>query len=568
MRNYLKLIKLTKGKNHHLYIGIIFALFASICMLVAPLYLRTILNNILVHDVKIDLYIVLSLYILGGILTWLSSVFATKYAVYTMEFLRDKLTEKVFNVPIGFLDKTPFGSIINNYTTDVEIIYDGTSHLFSQAFMSIFMMVGSLGLMIYLNVYLAIMVTVLSLLILFVTKKLNKLSEKHYFNLQKNNAELNGLTNEFISEHKLIYSYNYEEIALKRFEEKATELKDSSKRANVISALSNPTTRFINNIIFILIGFIVGYVFTDNFEIGLLTSFIAYSQSFSKPINDLTNLSSILMASTKCMDRVFDLLDEKNEIDLHEFDKEDIFKKGNISINHLYFAYDKRYPLIEDLSLEIKRGDKIAIVGPTGAGKSTLINLLLRFYDAREGNIMIDNKNIDHVSKRALRESIGLVLQEPWLFEGTIYENITYGKEDATMEDVIYASKLAGADEFIQTLKDGYQAKVLEDGRNLSIGQRQLITIARALILDSTILILDEATSNVDRLMERELQKTFKHIIKNKTSFFIAHRLSNVVDSTAIIVMDKGKIVEIGNHEALMNKKGFYYNLFQSQFTV
>lgn len=568
MRNYLKLIKLTKGKNHLLAIGVFFALLASACILIAPLILRTILNNILVKDVSYDLYIVLALYISGGILTWLSSLFSTKYAVYTMEFLREELTKKIFNVPLSYLDQTPFGSLINNYTTDVEVIYDGTSHLFSQAFISIFMMVGSLGLMIYLNVYLAIMVTLFSLLILFATKKLNKISEKHYYNLQKNNAELNGMTNEFISEHKLIYSYNYEEMAITRFEEKANELKNSSKKANIISALSNPTTRFINNLIFILIGFSVGYVFTDSFEIGLLTSFIAYSQSFSKPINDLTNLSSILMAANKCMDRVFDVLHEKNEIDIHPYQKEDIFKKGNISINHLYFSYDRNYPLIEDLNLELKRGDKIAIVGPTGAGKSTLINLLLRFYEAREGNIMIDNKNIGNVSKEALRESIGLVLQEPWLFEGTIKENIIYGKPDATMDEVLYASKLSGADEFIQTLKDGYDAAVLEDGRNLSIGQRQLITIARALILDPTILILDEATSNVDRLMERELQKTFKNIIKNKTSFFIAHRLSNVVDSTAIIVMDKGKVVEIGNHEELLKKHGFYYKLYQSQFTI
>ena len=434
MKAYIRLIKMSKSKQKHLILSILCAMIAATCMLIAPLYLKDILNQIAAENVTMKLIIVVLLYIVGGIFTWISNLLATKYAIHIMEMLRTKLSEKIFTLPFSYLDTVANGKLINNFTTDNEVIYDAVSHLFSQMFMSIFMMIGSLGLMIYLNVYMAIMVFLFSILIVFVTRKMNKLSEEHFNQLQKENETLNAMATEFIAEQSLIYAYNYSDKASKRFSNQAINLARSSKKANFISALSNPTTRVINNIIFIMIGFVVGYFLTDSFEIGMITSFIAYSQSFSKPINDLTNLSSMVMAGLTSLDKVFAVIDEKSEIDLIEYKEEDIFKKGRISINHLFFSYNKEFPLIENLNLEIKRGDKIAIVGPTGAGKSTLINLLMRFYDVDQGNMMIDYKNIDHVSKRSLRESIGLVLQDPWLFEGTIRDNISYGKADATLE--------------------------------------------------------------------------------------------------------------------------------------
>src|SRR5690554_5793840 len=381
-------------------------------------------------------------------------------------------------------------------------------------------------------------------------------------------GELTAQAKETFDEKKLIKSYNYEETSKVKFEKYNKDLNEVGRKAYFSASLNNPTYRVFNNVAFAMLG-LVSILLTINGNIitaGLLTSMIMYAAMFSKPFNEYSVLTASFMAGRAGTKRVLEIIDFGVEEEYIKFRFEDRATSGNIEFKNVNFGYTKNRTLIKDFNLNVKQGQKVAIVGPTGAGKSTMINLLMRFYDVNSGEIVLNGKNIKEYNRKSLRLSFGLVLQEPWLFGGTIKQNLKYGKKDVSDEEIIKAAKRANCHDFIVNLKDGYDT-VLDDRTNLSVGQKQLLTIARALVIDPPILILDEATSNIDTLMELRIQKTFNEVMKGRTSFVIAHRLKTITDADIIIVMDKGNIVEYGNHGKLMSvENGFYKDLYLSQF--
>lgn len=504
-----------------------------------------------------------------AVLQWLMSICNNKITYGVVRDIRNEAFEKIERMPLSYIDTHEHGDIVSRIIADVDTFADGLLMGFTQAFTGIITIFGTLIFMVTINfkiTILVVLVTPLSLVIAnFIAKRTYKLFRKQ----SEIKGKQTGIINEMIGNQKVVKAYSKEADVLERFDEINDELQKVSLKAIFYSSTTNPATRFVNAMVYAVVG-IVGAIFAINghISVGGLSSFLSYANQYTKPFNEISSVITELQNALACAARIFDLIYEKSEEPDKEGAIESLSIDGTVSLKNVNFSYVPDKKLIENFSLDVKKGQKIAIVGPTGCGKTTLINLLMRFYDVNSGSISISGENIMDMTRDTLRNSYGMVLQETWLKAGTIKENLMMGNESATMDEVIEAAKASHAHSFIRRLENGYDTYIGEDGGSLSQGQKQLLCIARVMLTKPPMLILDEATSSIDTRTEIKIQEAFNILMKGRTSFIVAHRLSTIREADVILVMKDGSIIEQGNHDELMEKGGFYANLYNSQFAV
>ncbi len=507
------------------------------------------------------------------IFQYLSSLCINFASFRTIRDLRRYAFKKLNDVPLSYIDGNSHGDLMARVGSDIDQISDGLIQGFSQLFSGIITIIGTLAFMLSLNWLIALAVVVITPLSLFVAYFIAKGCHNMFAMQAKKRGELSGLITEMLSNQRVVKLFGYEQRAEKRFAEINAELKIWGQNAAFYSAMVNPCTRFVNNVVYVAVcilgAFLVikgdGILGMSAFTVGGLSCFLTYANQYTKPFNEITGVVTELQTATAAASRVFELLsapDQPSDEGLPELTN----VKGNIEIDDVYFSYVKENPLIQGFSLKVTSGQRIAIVGPTGCGKTTLINLLMRFYDADSGEIRVEGKSIDDVTRRSLRLNYGMVLQDTWLKKGTVKDNIAYGKPDVSDEEVVEAAKAAHIHNFIMRLENGYDTMLGDDGGNISQGQKQLFCIARVMLTHPPMLILDEATSSIDTRTEIRIQKAFEKLMQNKTSFIVAHRLSTIKNADLILVMNKGNVIEKGTHKELIEKQGFYAKLYNSQF--
>lgn len=507
------------------------------------------------------------------IFQYLSSLCINFASFRTIRDLRRYAFKKLNDVPLSYIDGNSHGDLMARVGSDIDQISDGLIQGFSQLFSGIITIIGTLAFMLSLNWLIALAVVVITPLSLFVAYFIAKGCHNMFAMQAKKRGELSGLITEMLSNQRVVKLFGYEQRAEKRFAEINAELKIWGQNAAFYSAMVNPCTRFVNNVVYVAVcilgAFLVikgdGILGMSAFTVGGLSCFLTYANQYTKPFNEITGVVTELQTATAAASRVFELLsapDQPSDEGLPELTN----VKGNIEIDDVYFSYVKENPLIQGFSLKVTSGQRIAIVGPTGCGKTTLINLLMRFYDADSGEIRVEGKSTDDVTRRSLRLNYGMVLQDTWLKKGTVKDNIAYGKPDASDEEVVEAAKAAHIHNFIMRLENGYDTMLGDDGGNISQGQKQLFCIARVMLTHPPMLILDEATSSIDTRTEIRIQKAFEKLMQNKTSFIVAHRLSTIKNADLILVMNKGNVIEKGTHKELIEKQGFYAKLYNSQF--
>lgn len=480
--------------------------------------------------------------------------------------LRNRVFDQIQVLPLKYIDATSHGDILGRLINDIDLIGQGLLQSFTSLLTGIATIVGTILIMAYIHFSVAVIVVVLTPLSLLVASLIVKITHSYFQEQLALRGEMNGYCEEMIGNQKIVNIFDYQE----QNEEKFNEINERMHKSGVISqfygALINPTTRLVNSIVYAAVGIFGAFqVLNGSFTVGILSSFLTYANQYTKPFNEISSVMSEMQTAIAASQRVFALLDEET---IQELTTSKIIenKQGHIIIDHLNFSYDPSKPLIQDFNYEAKPGTMTAIVGKTGCGKTTLINLLMRFYDPQGGKITIDDVNIEDMNREDLRKMYGMVLQDSWLFKGTIKENIAYGKTKASDEEIIEAAKKARVHKYIMSLPQGYDTMVEEDGGNMSQGQMQLVCIARIMLTHPPMLILDEATSSIDTRTELQIQKAFDEMMKGRTTFIVAHRLSTIKNADQIIVMDQGHIVEIGNHEELLQKQGYYHQLYYSQF--
>ena len=567
-----RLISYAKPYGMYLAGAVISAMISVLLSLLLPVFLGKAVDFIVEpgkvdYDGLIRTIIYMALFICGSsVFQWTMSYCTNKITFYTVKDLRNSVFEKLNIVPLEVIDKTPHGNIINTMVNDIDTVSDGLLQGFTQLFSGIMTIIGTIGLMLSINPGMGFAVILLTPLSLFVASFISRKTYRKFTEQTEIKGEMGGLIEELLGNQKLIKTFSYEDRALERFMEVNERLHECGVMAQFYSSLTNPCTRFVNNMVYAAVG-ILGAIsaIRGRLSVGQLTSFLSYANQYTKPFNEITGVITEFQSALASAKRVFDLIDlEPESSDEHL--PADILADGRVRLENVYFSYDKNTPLIEDLNLDVKPGSRIAIVGPTGSGKTTVINLLMRFYDIDKGKIEVSGVDINKMQRRTLRSMYGMVLQDTWLFEGTVRENIAYGKEDATEEEIINAAKASYAHSFIKRLPNGYDTVITKEGANLSQGQRQLLSIARVMLIKPPMLILDEATSNIDTRTEIHIQKAFARLMEGRTSFIVAHRLSTIKEADLILVMNQGRIIEQGTHEELLKKKGFYHKLYYSQF--
>ena len=499
---------------------------------------------------------------------WLLSVCNNRITFLVSRDLRNEALRKIQTLPLSYLDSHPSGDIVSRMVADVDTFADGLLMGFTQLFSGVLTILGTLLFMLSENVPITLVVVCITPLSLVVASFLAKRSYGYFQSQSAVRGEQTALVNEMIEGQKVVQAFGHEAESLTAFDEVNGRLQDVSLKAIFFSSLTNPATRFVNNIVYAGVG-LVGAVYAvrGGITIGQLSVFLSYANQYTKPFNEISGVVTELQNALACAARVFELLDADDQVP--EVENAPVLQPdGHVQLEDVSFRYLPDRPLIEGLSLDVKPGQRIAIVGPTGCGKTTLINLLMRFYDVNRGEILLDGHDIRSIPRENLRSVFGMVLQDTWLFEGTIMENIAYGRKGCSREEVIGAAKAARVHHFISTLPDGYETMLEENGENISQGQRQLLTIARAILANPSVLILDEATSSVDTRTEVHIQKAMNALMNGRTSFVIAHRLSTIRDADVILVMNDGTIVEQGTHEQLLAANGFYRELYASQFGV
>lgn len=503
-----------------------------------------------------------------GAAQWLMNILNNRVTYLVVRDIRKDAFEKIQKLPLKYLDAHPSGDIVSRIIADVDQFADGLLLGFTQAFTGVLTIVGTLLFMLRINVWITLVVVLVTPLSFFVAAFIAKKTHIMFQKQSETRGEQTGLINEMVENLSVVQAFGYEEKALQRFDVINDRLEKYSLRAIFFSSITNPSTRFVNNLVYAGVG-ITGALFAihGRLSVGKLTTFLSYANQYTKPFNEISGVITELQNALTCAGRVFDLMEQEEEIP--EDSKEHIDQcVGNVTIDHVDFSYVEDKPLIQDLHLSVKSGQRVAIVGPTGCGKTTIINLLMRFYDVNKGAIYIDGKDIRELSRENLRSQYGMVLQETWLKDASVLENILFGRENATREEAIAAAKMSHAHSFIKRLPEGYDTILSENGENLSQGQRQLLSITRVILCKPSILILDEATSSIDTRTEIKIQNAFAKMMEGKTSFIVAHRLSTIQNADIILVMKDGKIIEQGNHEELLAKKGFYSELYMSQFAV
>lgn len=513
-------------------------------------------------------WMLVALYVMASFFTWLQSITMINIAQQTVAQLRKEVFDKLQKLPLKYFDTNTNGEVMSRVTNDVDNISTTLNQSISQVLSSILTVAFTIVAMLLLSPVLTIVSVLVIPVMIGLTKFITSKSRKHFSTRQKKLGKLNGYIEEVISGQKVVKVFTREEKEIEEFNVINKDLLSSGIKAEIYSGVIGPLSSALNNMSYALIAGCGGLMIVAGFpmSIGTISAFLSYSKQFTRPLNEIANLASTIMSALAGAERVFAVLDEKEEpadVD-RAYDLKSV--EGTVVLENVNFSYEEGNPILKNINLYAKPGQTIALVGPTGAGKTTIINLLTRFYDIQSGTITIDGHNIKDIRRDSLREALGIVLQDTYLFTGTIEENIRYGRLDATFEEIKTASKLANAHEFVKRLPDGYNTVLTDGGGNLSQGQRQMLSIARAILSDPAILILDEATSSVDTRTEMKIQEAMHNLMKGRTNFVIAHRLSTIKDADLIAVIDGGNIIERGNHKQLLEKKGFYYNLYMSQF--
>ena len=567
---------LTYCRPYRVILGLIFILsFISVCLtLITPILFGQAID-LLIGIGLVDfsrlfwqLLVIVGVVLAGALVQWILGQLTNKITYNITNDLRDRVFEKIHLLPLKYIDSTPHGDIIGRVINDIDLIAAGLLQSFTSLFTGVATIVGTIIIMCLINLSIAIVVIVLTPLSLLVASLIVKRTHIYFKEQLELRGEMNGYIEEMIGNQRIIKAFNYEQMNEERFKEVNQRMHVSGVKSQFYGALINPTTRIVNSLVYGAVGvFGAISVLNGSFTVGLLSSFLTYANQYTKPFNEISSVMTEMQTALAASQRVFNLLDEPVEKPVSNPQNVEIME-GNVSLKNVYFSYDPKVSLTENLSLEALPGQTIAIVGKTGCGKTTLINLLMRFYDQNSGSIMVDNVNTLDMERDYLRRMYGMVLQESWIFKGTIKENIAYGKSDATDEQIIAAAKKARVHKFIMKQPEGYDTMIDEDGGNISQGQKQLICIARIMLTKPPMLILDEATSSIDTRTELQIQEAFETMMKGRTTFIVAHRLSTIKNADMILVMDKGHILEQGTHQELLEKQGYYYNLHNSQFNL
>lgn len=569
----IKVLKRIKRYWLYLAISIIMAAVTVASTLYVPILVGRVIDNIIgpqnvlfdnILTILTQMGIVIAITALSQ---WIMNICNNKITYHVTRDIRDEAIEKIEVLPLSYIDAHSYGEIVSRVIADVDQFADGLLMGFTQFFSGVLTIIGTLAFMLSINVVITLIVVCITPLSFFVAGFI----AKHTYSMFRLQSETRGkqtaLIDEMIGGQKVVQAYVHEKEALEKFDEINDRLQKYSLKAIFFSSITNPSTRFLNSIVYagVAVGGAISAI-NGRITVGQLSSFLSYANQYTKPFNEISGVVTELQNAIACAARVFELIEEKPEIpepaeavDIKNVD-------GTVKLENVSFSYVPDKKLIENLNLDVKQGQRIAIVGPTGCGKTTLINLLMRFYDVNSGSIKVSQTDITDMTRSSLRAGIGMVLQDTWLKAGTIKENIIMGKPDATDEEIVAAAKASYADGFIRRLPNGYDTVIGEDGGNLSQGQKQLLCITRVMLCKPPMLILDEATSSIDTRTEMKVQNAFARLMEGRTSFIVAHRLSTIQSADVILVMKDGKIIEQGNHKGLLAKKGFYYNLYQSQY--
>lgn len=515
--------------------------------------------------------VILVIYLLRGLLyelgSYYSNYFMTNAVQSMIQDLRNEMSEKINRIPVSYFDKHQFGDLLGRFTSDVETVSNALQQSFLQIVNAVFTILFVMGMVLYLNLQLAIIVILSIPVTYFGAKTILNRSQPYFKQQAAILGRMNGFVQENLTGFNVLKLFGREENSQERFEKITDELQQVGFKASFISGLMMPALHIVSDLTYLIVAVLGGLqVIAGRLTIGNMQAFVQYVWQVSQPIQNITQLAGQMQSAKSSLDRVFEVLDEQEEVQTAEV-KELAPLTGQVSFKNVDFQYVENKPLIRNFNLDVEPGEMVAIVGPTGAGKTTLINLLMRFYDVTAGAILVDGQDIRDLSRQDYRCQFGMVLQDAWLYEGSIKENLRFGNLEATDEEIVEAAKAANVDHFIRTLPGGYNMEMNQESSNISLGQKQLLTIARALLANPKILILDEATSSVDTRLELLIQKAMKRLMKGRTSFVIAHRLSTIQEADKILVLKDGQIIEQGNHESLLAAKGFYYDLYQSQFS-
>lgn len=578
-----RLLVYLKPRRIKLFVVFLTAILSTIFMIVGPKLMGNVTTKLFegvilkikgIPGAKIDftyignvLLLLVGLYILSALFSYLQQYLMSDVAQKTVYDLRLEVNKKLARLPLKYYDEHAHGDTLSRVTNDIDTIGSTLQQSITQFITSFVTIIGIIIMMLTISPMLTLISVVVVLLSVFVLGPIMKRSQTYFANQQQSLGQLNGHIEEMYNGHNIIKAFGHEDKAKVEFDEVNAKLYDAGWRAQFISGIIMPLMSFVSNLGYVAIAVVGGIYVTKGFiQIGDIQAFIQYSRQFSQPIAQTANIANIIQSTIAAAERVFEVLDEEEEVKETNNPVNVAFSKGEVHFEHVHFGYKPDALLFNDININVLPGQTVAIVGPTGAGKTTLINLLMRFYETNSGTIKIDGINTLNMSRDDLRKTFGMVLQDTWLFNGTIKDNIAYGHLDTTDEEVFKAAEAAHADQFIRTLPDGYDTVLNEDASNISQGQRQLLTIARAILANPPIMILDEATSSVDTRTEIYIQKAMNTLMQGRTSFVIAHRLSTIKDADLILVMNKGTIIEQGTHHELLEQNGFYADLYNSQF--
>lgn len=577
----LRLLKYMERYKFRLILMVIFAIGGTVFNIIGPKILgkaTTELYSGLISKINggsgIDfdkiikiLAGVMCLYVVSSVLSFIQGFIMTGISNDVTYNLRKDISKKINKIPMKYFESRTHGEILSRITNDVDTLQTGINQSVTQLITSTTTLIGVLVMMLSINVWMTLAALLILPVSMFIISKVMKHSQKYFQDQQKYLGEVNGQVEEIYSGHTVIKAFNKEDDVINEFEKTNEKLYSSAWRSQFFSGIMMPIMQFVGNLGYVMVALLGGFMVIKNkIEVGDVQAFFQYIRNFTQPIQQIAQVTNMLQSSAAASERVFEFLDVEEEDQMAENPVPVNQIEGNVSFEHISFGYDSSKVIVHDFNADVKAGQKVAIVGPTGAGKTTMIKLLMRFYDVNSGEICIDGHNVKDFNRMELREMFGMVLQDTWLFHGTIMENIRYGRLDATDEEVIAAAKAAHAHHFIMSQPGGYQMELNEETSNISQGQKQLLTIARAILADNKIMILDEATSSVDTRTEERIQKAMDNLMKGRTSFVIAHRLSTIRDADLILVMKDGDIIEQGTHEFLLAQNGFYAKLYNSQF--
>lgn len=572
-----KVLRYIKAYRVFLALSLFFAVVTVALTLYFPVLTGQVIDHILAPG-QVEFAFIMDLLWKMGLLIlvtalaqWLMNVCNNKITYEVVQDVRREAFAKIEILPLKFIDAHSHGELVSRVIADVDQFADGLLMGFSQLFTGVITILGTLLFMLSINVRITLVVVLVTPVSLFVASFIARRTFSMFMLQSTTRGEQTALINEMIENQKVVQAFSKEEDVLERFDEINGRLERASLRATFFSSLTNPGTRFVNSLVYTgvaLVGAFLAMAGNGVLTVGQLSCFLSYANQYTKPFNEISGVVTELQNALACAERIFALIEEEPQTPEPETAGVLSDVKGNVALEHVYFSYAPDKKLIEDFNLSVKPGQRVAIVGPTGCGKTTIINLLMRFYDVDNGSIQVEGKDIREVTRRSLRESYGMVLQETWLKAGTIRENLVMGKPNATEEEILLAAKAAHAHGFIKRLPDGYDTVIGEEGGSLSVGQKQLLCIARVMLCLPPMLILDEATSSIDTRTEMKIQNAFARMMEGRTSFIVAHRLSTIQEADIILVMKDGHILEQGNHEELLRQGGFYSELYNSQFAV